>query len=372
MSTVAVLDIGKTNVKLTVATREGVILETVSTANSPVPGPPYIHPDIEGIEGWFFDQLRVLARRHGVGAVVATCHGSANALVDDQGVVDADDRLRAGAAGRGQSCLPERDRAARHLWQPDHAGQQPRRPPAPVAARRSGPKPSPAPVTFSVARNTGPGDSPGPPRPSSPISARSRISGTCAHGASRRSLSCMAGSGYCRKYSRHGRASGGSSRSSAAATTSPATIEVICGIHDSSANFYRCQQAGFEKLALISTGTFLVGIADIARPEEFVVTSERICNADVLGRPLAGVLAMGGREFAIIAGEGDRAARASDHRGHRRRRNHGAALLCLSRRPLSRQCRPRPHRRAGAEDPGGAAGAGAASMSRCSPMPASK
>ena len=87
---------------------------------------------------------------------------------------------------------------------------------------------------------------------------------------------------------------------------------MICGIHDSSANFYRCQQAGFENLALISTGTFLVGIADIARPEEFVVTNERICNADVLGRPLAGVLAMGGREFAIIAGEGDRAAGASD------------------------------------------------------------
>ena len=74
MSTVAVLDIGKTNVKLSIATREGAILETVSVANNPVPGPPYVHPDIEGIEGWFFDELRKLARHHQIGAIVATCH----------------------------------------------------------------------------------------------------------------------------------------------------------------------------------------------------------------------------------------------------------------------------------------------------------
>ena len=40
MSNVAVLDIGKTNVKLSAATRDGAILETVSTANVTRDGPP--------------------------------------------------------------------------------------------------------------------------------------------------------------------------------------------------------------------------------------------------------------------------------------------------------------------------------------------
>ena len=35
MSAVAVLDVGKTNVKLTAASREGELLETVSLANAP-------------------------------------------------------------------------------------------------------------------------------------------------------------------------------------------------------------------------------------------------------------------------------------------------------------------------------------------------
>jgi sugar (pentulose or hexulose) kinase len=83
----------------------------------------------------------------------------------------------------------------------------------------------------------------------------------------------------------------------------PDGIGVLCGVHDSSANFYRYQQAGLADLALISTGTWIVGLADIARPAAFTVTEQRICNADVLGRPLAGVLTMGGREFTILLGD---------------------------------------------------------------------
>src|SRR4051812_3319786 len=81
MAHVAVLDIGKTNVKASIATVEGAIVETVSTANAALPGPPYLHPDTDGLEGWFLDQLRSLARRHRIRAVVATAHGSLAALV---------------------------------------------------------------------------------------------------------------------------------------------------------------------------------------------------------------------------------------------------------------------------------------------------
>jgi sugar (pentulose or hexulose) kinase len=80
-------------------------------------------------------------------------------------------------------------------------------------------------------------------------------------------------------------------------------IEILCGIHDSSANFYRYQQAGFRDLAVISTGTWIVGLSDAIDRQAFAPTDTVIRNADVRGDPLAGILVMGGREFAILARE---------------------------------------------------------------------
>jgi len=72
MDHIAVLDIGKTNIELSIALSDGTIVETVSSANDPLPSPPYQHPDADGIEGWFLDQLRHLTHRYRVTAAVAT------------------------------------------------------------------------------------------------------------------------------------------------------------------------------------------------------------------------------------------------------------------------------------------------------------
>ena len=87
MSNVAVLDIGKTNIKLSAVTPGGAILETVSTANRALAPPPYRHLDLAGIEDWLFHELPRLARRHAVEAFVACGHGSAGVLVDQSGPV---------------------------------------------------------------------------------------------------------------------------------------------------------------------------------------------------------------------------------------------------------------------------------------------
>jgi sugar (pentulose or hexulose) kinase len=93
----------------------------------------------------------------------------------------------------------------------------------------------------------------------------------------------------------------------------PDGINVLCGIHDSSANFYRYQQADLADIALFSTGTWIVGLAPIAQSTDFHVSDTSLCNADVDGRPLAGVLSMGGREFATLAGRAvDTTATAAD------------------------------------------------------------
>ena len=82
----------------------------------------------------------------------------------------------------------------------------------------------------------------------------------------------------------------------------PEGIAVHVGAHDSSANFYRYQAAGIDKFMLVSTGTWIVALtrdADLARLDE---TRGMTLNADTLGRPVAGALCMGGREFSLIAG----------------------------------------------------------------------
>ena len=188
MSTVAVLDIGKTNVKLTVATRDG--RDPRDGVGGQQPGSrTALHSPGHRRRSKAGSSTSSACWRDGTAsdAVVATCHGSANALVDDQGplmpMIDYEQEPPDG----GQS----RPTGARSGRSPPMAARSCRAattaPASSSGWRRSGPRPSPAPATFSVARNTGPGDSPGSPRPSSPISARSRISGTCAHGASRRS-----------------------------------------------------------------------------------------------------------------------------------------------------------------------------------------
>jgi len=53
---------------------------------------------------------------------------------------------------------------------------------------------------------------------------------------------------------------------------------------------------------VVSTGTWIVGMSDAFDAAALVDASGMTWNVDVVGRPLSGVLAMGGREFAAIAG----------------------------------------------------------------------
>ncbi len=309
MKHVAVLDIGKTNVKLSAATAEGVIEETVSTGNDPIPGPPYLHPDEDRIEDWFLDQLRGLAQRHSIGAVVATSHGSLGALIGgdrlQMPLVDYENepsdevnRRYAELAGslrdRGSPIMPGLAHLARQLlflemeW-PDAVARAEHFLGGPQywAWRLSG-------VAATELTYLG---------------AQSHLWDVLRQ----RYLPIVAKRGWDRLLPplMPGWQKLGSIRPELARRHAlSAGIAVLCGIHDSSANFYRYQRAGLDDIALISTGTWIVGLGDIRRPADFVASDQRLCNADVLGRPLAGVLAMGGREFAALAGNAPEGAAA--------------------------------------------------------------
>jgi sugar (pentulose or hexulose) kinase len=77
----AVLDIGKTNIKLHAVTLDGAVAESLSTPNTVRDGPPWRHHDLEGTGGWALAGLSDLCRRHPLEHIIAAGHGSGGVLV---------------------------------------------------------------------------------------------------------------------------------------------------------------------------------------------------------------------------------------------------------------------------------------------------
>ncbi|MDE3240837.1 MAG: FGGY-family carbohydrate kinase [Paracoccaceae bacterium] len=87
---IAVIDIGKTNVKLALV--EGVTLtelEVVTRPNKVLPGPPWPHFDTEGTWAFLTDALARFHVHHGVEAISITTHGACAALLTADGSLAA-------------------------------------------------------------------------------------------------------------------------------------------------------------------------------------------------------------------------------------------------------------------------------------------
>ncbi len=89
---------------------------------------------------------------------------------------------------------------------------------------------------------------------------------------------------------------------------------VHTGGHDSSMAFHRYQAAGLRGFAAVSTGTWLVALADAALPDQIDEQRGMTINADMGGKPVLGALTMGGREYAAIAGDQPPGARVDPAR----------------------------------------------------------
>src|SRR5687767_7159231 len=79
---VAVLDVGKTNVKLLAITPDGRILSSRLAPNAVRTGDPYPNCDTEHLWRWMMAALADLGERFTITAVVPTSYGSTAALVD--------------------------------------------------------------------------------------------------------------------------------------------------------------------------------------------------------------------------------------------------------------------------------------------------
>src|ERR1700748_670070 len=81
--TIAVLDVGKTNVKVALF-EEGKLLWERSSPSKVLPGPPYPHEDVETAWSFALSALREAAAAHKIDAIVPTAHGAAGALIAEE------------------------------------------------------------------------------------------------------------------------------------------------------------------------------------------------------------------------------------------------------------------------------------------------
>lgn len=80
----AVLDIGKTNVKLQLVDEHGNAQEAYSRKNTPLTKGPYPHADVAGIWQWFMETLRRYPKVSKISSLTVTTHGATAALINHE------------------------------------------------------------------------------------------------------------------------------------------------------------------------------------------------------------------------------------------------------------------------------------------------
>lgn len=302
---------GKTNIKLSACTAAGQVVEVLAAVNEVRPGPPWRHHDLRGAGEWAMAGLADLAGRHPIGHLIPTGHGSGGVLVGDDPdngavlpMVDYEQALPAGLDAdyaplsggfldRGSAVMHGATHQARQLFWMERA----------------------EPAAFARARwylglpqywawwLTG--------IPASEIT----MMGAQSHlwnVPERRFAPIVASQGWGRLmpgFAAPWAVLGLLRPALAQRYGLPEGMAVHTGLHDSSANFTRYQAAGLRDLAVVSTGTWIVALADRVPMESLMEAQGMTCNADITGAPLGGALTMGGREFSAVAGEQAEGAR---------------------------------------------------------------
>ena len=298
---IAVLDIGKTNLKLLVASEDGWPLETHAIPNVANTTGPYLAYDLAGLEEWFLDTLAAVSQRHAIGAVIATAHGCGAVLVDgdkpvlpmmdydavsppeiDQAyarIAPAYDEVFCGISGAMRL-------GKQLLWQQSAH---------PVEFARA--KTYLTTAQFFALRLGG--------RAASEISqlaAQSHIWDLVRQQPS----SLMRKRGWDRLLPERvpaGAVLGTVSETVAKRTGLARSTEILCGVHDSNANLYRYKAAGMADASILSTGTWMIGFQRDLAPNKLDARSAMVLNIDVDGENVPSTLTMTGREYDLIREE---------------------------------------------------------------------
>jgi sugar (pentulose or hexulose) kinase len=299
---IAVLDIGKTNLKLLVASEDGWPLDIHSIPNSANTSGSYLAYDLAALEEWFLDALAKVSRRHAIGAVIATAHGCGAVLVDEEKAVlpmmdyeaispaEIDETYariaptyREVFCGIGAGAM----RLAKQLlWQESAF---------PTEFARA--KKYLTTAQYFAMRFGG--------RAASEISqlaAQGHIWDLCHHQPS----SVMRERGWAHLLPQRALAGallGRVSEPVAKRTGLARSTGILCGVHDSNANLFRYKAAGMADASILSTGTWMIGFQRDFDVDELDASRAMVLNIDVDGENVPSTLTMTGREYDLIRQE---------------------------------------------------------------------
>lgn len=302
MSHIAVIDIGKTNVKVALvaaATLDEVAL--VTCPNTVRPGPPYPHFDTEAHWTFVLDALRQMQAEHGVAGLVATTHGAAIVLLDAVGrlaapILDYEhpgpdactgyDALRPDFAETGSPRLPQGLNVGAQLhWQ---FQQDPG-----LAARVARIVTYPEYWAFRLSGVAA-------------VEASSLGAHTDLWAPAARRPSALAGRlGIADRLApvrRAGAALGPVLPEVAAQAGLDPGTTVHVGIHDSNASLYAHLVAEQPPFTVVSTGTWVIAMAVGGAEVVLDPSRDTLWNVNAFGDPVASARFMGGREHDLLTG----------------------------------------------------------------------
>ncbi len=305
---VVVLDVGKTNAKLTLWDDGGRLMDRAERANAVVEAPGYRALDVAGIEGWMAEVLRRFSAMADIGTFVPVGHGAACALIGsgrlhaapmdyedagDHGARGAYDAGRDAFSASGSPALPQ---GLNLGWQLDRLERMTGPWPADLriltwpqywAWRLSG-------VMACEVSSLGCHSdlwAPAAGRPSALARARGWAERLAPLRGAGERLGMVAGEWVER-------------------AGLPADCAVLCGLHDSNAALLAAR--GHPEIAggdatVLSTGTWFVamrspGAGQAAEWADLAESRDCLVNVDVAGRPAPSARFMGGREAAMLGG----------------------------------------------------------------------
>lgn len=301
---VAVLDLGKTNSKLALVDTERA--EEVELISCPTPVAhdvePYRHVDINALDVFFRDALRLVARKHTIDAITVAAHGACGVLVDEAGepvlpVLDYEDpapdtleaaynTVRPDFSETGSPRLPEGlNIGAQLFWQQ-------RTYPSDFARAHAF-------LTWSqfwVARLCG--------------VMRNDPSSLGAHtdlyrpedGQPSSLVRAMGWDALFPSLCRSGEVLGSLSGDWVHSTGLDALTPVHAGIHDSNASLVPHLLTRESPCTVISTGTWFIAMAVGAHAGILDESRDTLINVDAFARPVPSARFMGGREHALLVG----------------------------------------------------------------------
>ncbi len=298
---VAVIDIGKSNVKLALVDAAGSSeIDVVTRPNLVLPGPPYPHFDVDGHWEFLLGAIRRLHARHGIDAICPTTHGASAALIGADGTLAAPildyehagpdevsaryDALRPDFEETGSPRLPGGlNLGAQIHWQFS-------RDPGLRMRTRSI-------VTYPQYwghRLTG--------VPASDMSSLG-VHTDLWNPSERRHSSLVDRLGIAEKVAPARRSAdvlGGVLPDVAARTGLRAGTPVHCGIHDSNASLLPHLMSREPPYSVVSTGTWVVVMAVGGAGAALDPARDTLVNVDALGAPVPSARFMGGREHEMV------------------------------------------------------------------------